>query len=74
MPSIPMQLIVVELENGRRGVFFGAPLVGDHESEAECQVEGVHFSNVSELPENLGLAELSRIALAQFERGRRPWH
>ncbi len=74
MKTMPVQLVVVELDNGRRGVFFGTPIVADTEGESEFQVEEVYFSNVNELPEGVGLAELSRIALAQFERQRKPWH
>ena len=74
METIPLQVVVVELENGRKGVFFGRPLVSDQDGEAECQVEEVYFSNVNAFPDNLGLAQLSQLALAQFEQQRKPPH
>ncbi len=67
MASVPLQMVIVELENGRRGVFFGRPLVSDSETESDCQVEDVYFSNVNQIPEGMGLSEISRIAMAQFE-------
>lgn len=74
MKDIPMQLVVVQLENGRRGVFFGAPIVADDDSELDCQVEQVFFSNVNRLPDGMSLDELSQLAMAQFEQGGRPMH
>lgn len=74
MKTIPMQLVVVQLENGRRGVFFGTPIVGDEEAELDCQVEQVYFSNINRLPDGMSLDELAQLAMAQFEHGSRPMH
>lgn len=74
MASVALQMVVVELENGRRGVFFGRPLVADSDSEAQCQVEDVYFSNINQIPEGMDLAELSTLAMAQFEKQKGSTH
>ncbi len=74
MKTIPLQLVILELENGRRGVFFGTPLVADDETESECQVENVWFSNINQLPDNIDLSMLRHIALEQFLSQNKPKH
>lgn len=66
MHTIPMQVLVVELENGRRGVFFGVPLLEDS-SEPEAQIESVWFSSVNELPNTANFEQISRLAMEYFQ-------
>lgn len=74
MKTVSLQLVVLELENGRRGVFFGTPLVGDDETENDCQVENIWFSNISELPGDADLRQLAHLAVEQFTAQMKPWH
>ena len=47
MKTVSMQLVTVELENGHRGVFIGAPLVTDERADADCQRSGFRTFRMS---------------------------
>ncbi len=66
MKSVPLQVVVVELEDGRRGAFFGPPMIIDESGEEELQVESIWFSDVSHLPDTISLAQLRQLALEKF--------
>lgn len=66
MQTIPMQVLIVELDNGRRGVFFGVPLVDDS-SSSDAQIESVWFSSVNELPNTANFEQISRLAEEYFQ-------
>ena len=70
MKMLPLQLVIIDLENGQRGVFIGRPLITDDSVEDECQVENVWFTDIQEMPDNATLEQLSRMALEQMSRGR----
>jgi len=66
MKMLPLQLVIIDLENGQRGVFIGRPLVSDGIEEEDCQVENVWFTNIQEMPDNATLEQLTRMALDQL--------
>jgi hypothetical protein len=70
MKMLPLQLVIIDLENGQRGVFIGRPLITSDSVEAECQVENVWFTDVHEMPDSSTLEQLTRMALEQMSRGR----
>jgi hypothetical protein len=68
MKTVSMQLVTVELENGHRGVFIGAPLVTDERADADCQVEEVWFSDIQDVPDEISLTRLIRMLQDQLCR------
>jgi len=70
MKTMPLQLVIIDLENGQRGVFVGRPLITDDSVEEECQVENVWFTDIHEMPDSATLEQLTRMALEQMSKGR----
>jgi hypothetical protein len=70
MKMLPLQLVIIDLENGKRGVFVGRPLISDGSTEEDCQVENVWFTEIHEMPDNASLEQLTRMALEQMGVGR----
>lgn len=69
MKKLPLQMVLVRLENGRQGVFVGSPIVLDSEfSDDDCQVDQVLFSNVNELSKEATVEEIISYAKLQLER------
>ena len=66
MKKLPMQMIMVTMEDGRRGVFVGSPMI-KMEVEDECRIDTVEFSHVNELPKEVTLAEIISLADLQAE-------
>lgn len=59
---VPLQLMMVNLTNGHRGLFVGLPLIDDRDvEENDTQVEQVSFSAIQQLPEEMTLAELIKM-------------
>ena len=48
MKELALQLVTVELENGKQGVFIGGPLITDDYTNEQSQVESVWFSDIQE--------------------------
>ena len=65
MKMLPLQLVVIDLENGRRGAFIGRPRVPDSFSDDDCQVENVWFTSIQEIPEGVSLTSLTDMAMEQ---------
>jgi hypothetical protein len=65
MKMLPLQLVVIDLEDGRRGAFIGRPLVPDSFADDDCQVENVWFTSIQEIPEGVSLASLTDMAMEQ---------
>jgi hypothetical protein len=63
-------LVIIDLENGQRGVFIGRPLITDDASESDCQVQNVWFTDIHEMPDSSTLEQLTRMALEQLSAGR----
>jgi hypothetical protein len=70
MKMLPLQLVIIDLENGQRGVFVGRPLITDDTVEEECQVQNVWFTDIHEMPDSATLEQLTRMALEQMSHGR----
>lgn len=70
MKMLPLQLVIIDLENGQRGVFIGRPLISDESGEEECQVQNVWFTDIQELPDNSTLEQLTHMALEQISANR----
>jgi hypothetical protein len=66
MKKLPMQMIMVTMEDGRRGVFVGSPMI-KMEVEDECRIDTVEFSHVNELPKEATLAEIISLTDLQAE-------
>ena len=71
MKMLPLQLVIIDLENGQRGVFVGRPLVADENAAEDCQVENVWFTDIQEMPDTATLEQLTRMALEQISAARR---
>lgn len=65
MKKMPLQLVIIELENGKRSVFVGQPLCPNNYSEEDCQVENVWFSDIRDIPSNATLEQLVALANEQ---------
>lgn len=69
MKKLPLQMVLVKLENGRQGVFVGTPMLLDNEfQEDDCQVDQVLFSNINELSYDSTVEEIIDYAKLQMER------
>lgn len=66
MKTHPLQMVIIDLEDGRRGVFVGRPLIGDATVAEECQVENVWFTNIQEVPDGATIEQLTRLAMSQI--------
>lgn len=70
MKLLPLQLVIIDLENGRRGVFIGRPLITDEAQEDDCQVQNVWFTDIHEMPDTATLEQLTRMAIEQISANR----
>jgi len=68
--TLPLQLVIIDLENGQRGVFVGRPLILDEANEDDCQVQNVWFTDIHEMPDNASLEQITHMALQQMSAGR----
>ncbi|GEM_PF-1841175 len=67
MKKQPLQMVVIDLENGRRGVFVGRPLVPDDWADDDFQVENVWFTDVQQIPEGVTLEQITDFTLDQVD-------
>lgn len=70
MKMMPLQLVIIDLENGQRGVFVGRPLIIEGTDENEHQVQNVWFTDIQEMPDSATLEQLTRVTLEQMSQGR----
>lgn len=63
---VPLQLLMVNLTNGHRGLFIGLPLVSHEEAERDTQIEDIRFSDVRQLPAETTLAQLIELVREQI--------
>lgn len=70
MKMMPLQLVIIDLENGQRGVFVGRPLIVEGAEENEHQVQNVWFTDIQEMPDSATLEQLTRMTLEQMSQGR----
>ena len=62
---VPLQLLLVNLTNGRRGLFVGVPLVDQNEAEQNTEIENIMFSDIQQLPEKMTVQELLKMVREQ---------
>ncbi len=62
-----VQMVIIDLENGSRGVFIGTPITSDELMDEDCTVEQVWFTNIQMIPKKATLEQVVQIALAQIE-------
>ena len=70
MKMMPLQLVIIDLENGERGVFIGRPLIIENTGENDHQVQNVWFTDIQEMPDSATLEQLTRMTLEQMSQGR----
>jgi len=63
---VPLQLLMVNLTNGHRGLFVGLPLVFHEETAHDTEVEHIMFSDIQQLPEEMTLAQLMKMVREQL--------
>ncbi len=63
---VPLQMMMVNLTNGHRGLFIGLPLVDHAEANHATEVENIMFSDVQRLPEEMTLAQLMEMVQSQY--------
>ncbi len=68
MKSIPVQLVTIQLEDGKEGIFVGIPLLSDAISVEENQVNEVWFSNIRAIPNSMSVSQLIELVQSQLSR------
>ena len=63
---VPLQLLMVNLTNGERGLFVGLPLVHHEETDHDTQIEHIMLSDIQQLPEDMTLAQLMQMVQDQL--------
>ena len=62
-----VQMVIIDLDDGSRGVFIGTPITADQFTDENCTVEQVWFTNIHMIPTQSTLEQLVQLALAQLE-------
>ncbi len=62
-----IQMVIIDLEDGSRGVFIGTPITSDQSMDEDCTVEQVWFTNIQSIPKKATLEQVVQMALAQIE-------
>lgn len=70
MKKLPLQMVIIDLDNGQRGVFVGRPLIPDDADETEHHVQSVWFTDIPEMADNATLEQLANMASEQMRQGR----
>lgn len=68
MKTVPLQLITVELGNGKQGVFVGGPLLSEDNVKKNGHIEDIWFSNVQDIPNELTVDELIELVSNMMDR------
>ena len=63
---VPLQLVMVNLTNGRRGLFVGVPLVNQDDAKHDTEIDNIMFSEVQQLPEKMTVEELLKMVREQM--------
>ena len=63
---VPLQLLMVNLTNGERGMFVGLPLVHREEVDHDTQIDHIMLSDIQQLPEDMTLAQLMQMVQEQL--------
>ena len=67
MKMLPLQMVIIDMENGQRGVFIGRPLVTVESDDDECQVENVWFIDIHEMPDTATLEQIAKMTLEEIQ-------
>ena len=67
MKMLPLQMVIIDMENGQRGVFIGRPLVTVESDDDECQVENVWFTDIHEMPDTATLEQIAKMTLEEIQ-------
>ena len=62
-----IQMVIIDLEDGSRGVFVGTTITSDQFMDEDCTVEQVWFTNIQSIPKKATLEQVVQMALAQIE-------
>ena len=62
---VPLQMLMVNLSDGRRGLFIGVPLIEQHEARHDTEVQDIWFSDVRELPNQMTLEQVLEMVQEQ---------
>jgi hypothetical protein len=62
-----VQMVIIDLDDGSRGVFIGTPITADQFGDEDCTVEQVWFTNIHMIPKQATLEQLVQMALAQIQ-------
>lgn len=63
---VPLQLVMVNLTNGQRGLFVGLPLVNHEAVDQDTQIDHIMLSDIQQLPEDMTLAQLMEMVQQQI--------
>lgn len=66
MKMLPLQMVIIDLENGQRGVFIGRPLVPMEAGDDDCQVENVWFTDIHEMPDDATLDQIAKMTMGEM--------
>lgn len=69
MKKQSVQLVIIDLENGNRGVFVGRPLFDEETEPTERKVENVWFTDIDNVPSNATLEQVAKLAVRHLESG-----
>jgi hypothetical protein len=67
MKMLPLQMVIIDMENGQRGVFIGRPLVTVESDDDDCQVENVWFTDIHEMPDTATLEQIAKMTLEEIQ-------
>ena len=62
-----IQMVIIDLEDGSRGVFVGTPRTSDQCMDDDCTVVPVWFTHMQSIPQKATLEQVVQMALAQIE-------
>lgn len=62
-----VQMVIIDLDDGSRGVFVGAPMTSDQSLDEDCTVEQVWFTNIHMIPKKATLEQIVEMAMAQVQ-------
>jgi len=65
--TVPLQLVTLDMDNGKQGIFVGVPLV-TNESTPDTTIENIWFSDIQNVPDDLTVEQLIKLVSAQLCR------
>lgn len=65
--TVPLQLITLDMDDGKQGIFIGVPLV-TNDSRPDTNIENIWFSDIQNIPDDLTVEQLIKLVDAQLCR------